>query len=173
MIGGSYEVGQPVRARDVKIQEAKTRPPAYFTESSLVEAMVEVHKYVKDPATKKILKETQGIGTERTRGEIIKRLRDLGFLQIGSAMMASGLPAENRPSGKRLTSTERGRALIDALTNDLRDPGVTAKWEMALDMIAKGEASYELFIGKQHTFLRTVVDLVREGGEIKIPAGKK
>lgn len=159
MIGGSYEVGQPVQARDVKIQEAKTKPPAYFTESSLVEAMVEVHKYVKDPDTKKILKETQGIGTERTRGEIIKRLRDLGFLQTGS--------------GKRLTSTERGRALIDALTHDLRDPGVTAKWEMALDMIAKGEASYELFIGKQHTFLRTVVDLVREGGEIKIPAGKK
>lgn len=159
MIGGSYEVGQPVRARDVKIQEAKTRPPAYFTESSLVEAMVEVHKYVKDPSTKKILKETQGIGTERTRGEIIKRLRDLGFLQIGS--------------GKRLTSTERGRALIDALTNDLRDPGVTAKWEMALDMIAKGEASYELFIGKQQTFLRNVVDLVRDGGDIKIPAGKK
>lgn len=159
MIGGSFEVGQPVRARDVKLQEAKTKPPAYFTESSLVEAMVEVHKYVKDPATKKILKETQGIGTERTRGEIIKRLRDLGFLQIGS--------------GKRLTSTERGRALIDALTNDLRDPGVTAKWEMALDMIAKGEASYELFIGKQHIFLRSVVDLVRDGGDIKIPAGKK
>lgn len=159
MIGGSFEVGQPVRARDVKLQEAKTKPPAYFTESSLVEAMVEVHKYVKDPATKKILKETQGIGTERTRGEIIKRLRDLGFLQIGS--------------GKRLTSTERGRALIDALTNDLRDPGVTAKWEMALNMIAKGEASYELFIGKQHIFLRSVVDLVRDGGDIKIPAGKK
>ncbi|HEY3423953.1 MAG TPA: DNA topoisomerase 3, partial [Negativicutes bacterium] len=58
-----------------------TKPPVRFTASTLLQAMKEIHKYVKNAELKKQLKDVSGIGTEATRATIIKELTTRAFLQ--------------------------------------------------------------------------------------------
>ena len=52
----------------------QTKPPARFTPATLLQGMKEIHKYVKDEAAKKMLRDVSGIGTEATRASIIEDL---------------------------------------------------------------------------------------------------
>ena len=73
--------GEQGECRDTKLQEKQTKAPARFTESSLLRAMNEVHKFVVDPKVKKILRETDGIGTATTQAGILKDLITFDQLQ--------------------------------------------------------------------------------------------
>ena len=69
----------PVEALTVKA--CQTKPPAHFTEGTLIAAMKHAAKWVTDPRLKAMLKETAGLGTEATRAGIIKTLLDRGFIE--------------------------------------------------------------------------------------------
>ena len=64
----------------INLLEKKTKAPARFTEATLLKAMNEVYRYVLNAEIKKILKETDGIGTAATQAGIIKELIDSGML---------------------------------------------------------------------------------------------
>ena len=66
--------GDAVTAKDSKLDQRKTKPPSRFTSATLVQAMKEIHKYVKNEDLKKQLKDVSGIGTEATRATIIGEL---------------------------------------------------------------------------------------------------
>ena len=85
----------------VNILEKTTKAPARFTEATLLKAMNEVYLYVQDPEIKKILKETDGIGTVATQAGIIQDLIDSGMLI---------------KKGKNLISSQAANSLINALT---------------------------------------------------------
>ena len=55
--------GNSVTAQDSKVDQRKTKPPSRFTSATLVQAMKEIHKYVKQEELKKQLKDVSGIGT--------------------------------------------------------------------------------------------------------------
>lgn len=74
------EKGDPVEYLQATAEKKSTRPPARFTAATLLAAMKEIHKYVKNPDLKKKLKDVSGIGTEATRATIIKELVQRGFL---------------------------------------------------------------------------------------------
>ncbi len=121
-----------------KLDAKQTKPPAHYTQGTLLKAMKMVHTLVSDPAQKKKLKAVEGIGRSATRASIVETLIKRGFLQ---------------EKGKQIFSTPVGQALIHALPQKLVDPALTALWESALDLIASGRTTLDAFMQKQQGWL--------------------
>ncbi len=105
--------------------------------------MKNVAKLVDDPKLKQKLKDTTGIGTEATRAGIIQGLLDRGYLT---------------KQGKALAATPAAFSLIDAVPRAIADPGTTAIWEQALDMVQSGEMSLDEFVSKQSAWMSKQVE---------------
>ncbi|MCP5984443.1 DNA topoisomerase, partial [Klebsiella pneumoniae] len=67
----SFNKGDVITLTEPEIEEKMTTPPPHFTEATLIAAMVNIARFIEDEEAKKILKETDGLGTEATRAEII------------------------------------------------------------------------------------------------------
>ncbi|MEF9900825.1 MAG: DNA topoisomerase III [Pseudomonas sp.] len=130
--------GQDCAVAEVNLKDLWTQPPKPFTEGDLIKAMKNVAKLVDDPRLKQKLKDTTGIGTEATRAGIIQGLLDRGYLV---------------KQGKALSATPAAFSLIDAVPRAIADPGTTAIWEQALDMVQSGEMSLEEFVAKQSAWM--------------------
>jgi DNA topoisomerase-3 len=130
--------GQDYSVAKVNLKDLWTQPPKPFTEGDLIKAMKNVAKLVEDPLLKQKLKDTTGIGTEATRAGIIQGLLDRGYLV---------------KNGKALSATPAAFSLIDAVPRAIADPGTTAIWEQALDMVQSGEMSLEEFVAKQAAWM--------------------
>lgn len=120
--------GAQAKARDAGLSEKMTKPPAFYTEGSLIKAMQEAWRFADDPAMAERLKEAKGIGTTATRDSIIAGLIKQGFLvsnqgKLSASPLALGLYGE----------------LMKECPEWL-DPVATAQMEMALDAILRGEA---------------------------------
>lgn len=135
--------GDAVTCLKITADKKTTRPPLRFTAATLLAAMKEIHKYVKNPDLKKQLKDVSGIGTEATRATMIKELVQRGFIR-----------EEGRK--KYLVPTEPAYLLIDALPDTLTYPDSTAHWESQLQLMTDGEASLEEFIRQQIDFTREI-----------------
>ncbi|MFQ3282811.1 DNA topoisomerase III [Reinekea sp.] len=122
------EKGQHLQSLQASIKEKHTSPPAHFTDATLLAAMTGIASHVKDSNIRKILKDTDGLGTEATRANIIELLFTRGFLQR---------------NGKTITATPAGRVFINALPERLTLPDMTAQWEATLADIAQGKQRYE------------------------------
>ncbi|MEW8009046.1 MAG: DNA topoisomerase III [Candidatus Thiodiazotropha endolucinida] len=123
---------------ETNIEDKQTKPPARFTEGTLIAAMKSVGKDINDPRLKKILRETSGIGTEATRAGIIETLLQRGFIQ---------------KQKKHLISTATGRTLIGILPDVIKNPTTTALWEQGLDDIAQGRGELSTFLAGQSQWL--------------------
>ncbi|SDU90258.1 DNA topoisomerase III [Pseudomonas mucidolens] len=130
--------GQDYTVAQVNLKDLWTQPPKPFTEGDLIKAMKNVAKLVEDPLLKQKLKDTTGIGTEATRAGIIQGLLDRGYLV---------------KNGKALSATPAAFSLIDAVPRAIADPGTTAIWEQALDMVQSGEMTLEEFVAKQAAWM--------------------
>jgi DNA topoisomerase III len=135
----------------------ETKPPSRFTEGTLIKAMANIAAYVTDPAIKKLLKESAGIGTEATRAGILETLKTRGFVTA---------------KGKQLISTPKGRALVRALPDVLTFPDLTAVFEQRLGEIRTKEVSPEEFMAKQVGFVTKLVGDARGASVAIEPAHK-
>jgi DNA topoisomerase-3 len=72
-------IGDAVECTEAILAEKQTSPPKYFTDATLLGAMTGIARFVSDPAIKKILRETDGLGTEATRAGIIELLSNENF----------------------------------------------------------------------------------------------
>ncbi|AGH77699.1 DNA topoisomerase III [Xanthomonas citri pv. citri] len=131
-----------VSALDLK--SLSTKPPRPYTQGELVKAMKTVARLVTDPRLKQKLKDTTGIGTEATRANIISGLLSRGFLIR---------------KGRAVRASDTAMMLIDAVPAAIADPGTTAIWEQALDMIEARQMGLESFVEKQAAW---VTQLVRQ-----------
>ena len=98
---------------------------------------------MQDKELKKILRETDGLGTEATRAGIIELLFKRGFLY---------------KKGKNIHSSETGRILIQALPDIATQPDMTAHWESQLNGINRKQTSYQQFMT---TLTQMLPDLMR------------
>lgn len=115
--------GQKATVDEAEVQKKATRPPDFYTEGSLVEAMATAGSKSDDPEVKELLQSGGGLGTAATRGEIIKKLAFRLF---------------TKTEGKRLLSTLRGRELIAVIRADggkLANVAATAELERELRAI--------------------------------------
>ena len=146
--------GEPVTARTVDIADKLTQPPRPFTDASLMQAMVNVASFVTDPQVKKILHDTDGIGTPATRPAIIETLFERGYI----ARMK-----------KTIVSTRTGRGLVQALPAVATTPDMTAVWEAALRAIVDRQQDLPSFLARVHAQLAHLVDQGRALGRIAVP----
>src|SRR5699024_961889 len=66
--------GESVLCSNGRLDEKHTSPPKHFTDATLLAAMTGIARYVSDPEIKKVLRDTDGLGTEATRAGIIELL---------------------------------------------------------------------------------------------------
>ncbi|GAB1672350.1 DNA topoisomerase III [Mannheimia haemolytica] len=138
----TLSVNQQCKVVHTEIRSLQTKPPAHYTEGTLLDAMKNAARFVTDERLKKRLRETEGLGTEATRAGLIQGLIDKGFLL---------------KKKKSLVASSEAMALIDSLPTLLKDPGLTALWEQELNRIAEGEATLESFMQKQEQFIRQLM----------------
>ena len=123
----------------------ETKAPSYFTEATLLEAMVTAHTRIQDDDLRAALAAAKGIGTGRTRDEIIESLllRNLLFRDA-----------------RKLRATSAGRDLIDSVIDELKTPVFTAQTERLMaDMREDGEDAH--FVAGMHDIVRRMVAGVR------------
>lgn len=123
--------GEPARVTAAEVENRETRPPEPFTDASLIKAMMNVARYVDDPAVKRTLRESDGLGTEATRAGIIETLLERRYL----------VRQQNA-----LRATRTGHALIDSLPGPATRPERTALWEQRLSRIAEEGESDTAFL---------------------------
>jgi DNA topoisomerase-3 len=138
--------GDAVKSSDSGVDAKKTTPPSRFTDGTLIDAMCHIYKYITDEESKKILKETDGIGTEATRANTIEELVRREFLER---------------KGKQIISTAQGKEIIGYLPASIKDPVLTAKWESYLSEIAAGSENIETFINNQTDFIRKEIEKIK------------
>ena len=123
--------GQTLWSGEPQLDEKHTEPPKHYTDATLLAAMTGIARYVKDPELRKVLKDTDGLGTEATRAGIIELLFKRRFLQR---------------VGKQIQATDTGRQLIAVLPDESTQPDMTAQWEQALEQMSEAKISYEGFM---------------------------
>lgn len=123
-----------------ELGQSVTKPPARFTQATLIAAMKDIHKYVQDPEAKKQLKAVYGIGTEATRATILEEL-----IKKRKLLLETG-------KKKYLQPAESAYLLIDAMPEELQYPDFTAIWEDKLHSMAEGEGTLEEFLASQADF---------------------
>ena len=138
----SVHEGDPVTYQEGKIQEGVTKPPPRFTPATLLKAMKEIHKFVKDKALKETLKECSGIGTEATRAEVIEVIQKRGYVRLNK---------------NNFVPDELGISLCKILPDKIIFPDVTALWENDLDAISSGSMSVEDFSAQQEGYVRELL----------------
>ncbi|MCQ4249734.1 MULTISPECIES: DNA topoisomerase III [Pseudomonadota] len=149
--------GMACQVAGADIKALKTMPPKLYTQGELVKAMKGIARFVTDPRLKQKLKDTTGIGTEATRAKIISGLIARGYIV---------------KKGRSIRASDAAFTLIDAVPAAIADPGTTAVWEQALDMIEAGQLTLDVFIGKQAAWIS---QLIAQYGStslsIKVPQG--
>lgn len=135
------EKGEVLRTEIIALTSGQTKPPARFTEATLLSAMENPTKYLETNNKKlaETLKSTGGLGTVATRADIIDKLFNSFLIE--------------KRGGKEIYITSKGRQLLDLVPDELKSPATTAEWEQKLELIAKGKLKKSVFINemKEHT----------------------
>lgn len=124
----------------LKYNKKQTTPPSYYTEGSLIYAMENPFEFVDDDNERKILKQTNGIGTVATRADILEKLFTNDYLLLDNG---------------RIKTTNKAKQLLNLVPKNLKSPSLTATWEKQLDNIAKNKLSKD-------KFLKDIKDYMRE-----------
>ena len=134
--------GQTFDGVQTKISEHYTTPPKHFTEDSLLSAMERAgNEDMSDDVERK------GLGTPATRADIIEKLVKDGFV---------------KREKKQMLPTEDGMKLITVLPDVVKSPKLTADWENALILVAKGEMGREDFMTDIETMVSDLIHSYHE-----------
>ena len=139
--------GQEIKVLNYETKDSETSPPSRYNSGGMVLAMENAGKLIEDEALREQIKGA-GIGTSATRGEIIKKLERINYIQINSKTQI-------------ITPTLKGEAIYDVVYKsipDMLNPELTASWEKGLDMVAKKEIEPEVFMEKLEKYINSKVD---------------
>lgn len=127
---GTLRKGEQRQVKSLKENKSKTKPPARYTEATLLTAMENPGKFIADEELRETMKGSS-LGTPATRADIIEKLLHTNYIER---------------QGKELAPTSKGIQLINLVSPELRSPELTAQWEQNLSEIAKGKADKTSFM---------------------------
>ena len=151
--------GTSLPAPTGEVTEGKTKPPAAYSEDTLLHAMETAGgKDMPEDAERK------GIGTPATRAAMIEKLVAGGFVE--------------RKKGRKaisLVPVQAGVSLVTILPEQLQSPLLTAVWEHKLGRIERGELSPEAFLAEITQMVQTLVSEYQPvpGAEVLFPSGRE
>ena len=126
---------------NAELKEGQTSPPKHFTEDTLLHAMETASV---DGMPEGV--ERQGIGTPATRAATIEKLVQKGFLE-----------RKGNKKTKVLLPTDKGKALITVMPEEIQSPEMTADWETKLLQIERGEMEPSEFMTEINTMITELV----------------
>jgi DNA topoisomerase III len=133
---------EAVDCAEVEALAKRTKPPARFSEGTLLRAMETAGKLVDDDDAAEAMKDA-GLGTPATRAATIERLIDAEYVER---------------EGRSLRATEKGVGLIVMLGDHvLTKPELTGQWEQRLNEIQRGTQRHQDFRSDVEDFTRDVV----------------
>jgi len=135
--------GEKYICKSASLKTGRTKPPARYTEATLLSAMENPARFIEDKEMKGYI--GGGLGTPATRADIIEKLFNSFYI-------------ERR--GNDIVATSKGEQLIKLAPKDLTEPLLTAKWEMELESISKGKSKKDKFINDITGYARELVSSV-------------
>ncbi len=138
------------KVQSCKLNRSKTKPPARFTEATLLTAMENPGKFIEDEELRESMKGS-GLGTPATRAEIIEKLLNTYYIER---------------NGKSLLPTSKGKQLVELAPKILRSPELTAEWERRLSDISRGKGRKADFIAGIRTNTVEMVKAIREDAAV-------
>ncbi|MCW2279134.1 DNA topoisomerase III [Heliophilum fasciatum] len=138
----NLQKGSKINIAAVKTQAHKTKPPARYTEATLLSAMEHPGKFIEDQKLREAMGGQIGLGTPATRADIIEKLFSSFYMER---------------KGKEIVPTSKGMQLINLVPAELKSPELTAKWEQQLTEISKGRANKDQFINEIRRYTTQLV----------------
>jgi len=149
--------GETVHTEDIEAKGLTTKPPARYTEATLLSAMEGAGKLVDDEALREAMSE-RGLGTPATRAAIIEGLLNEGYL---------------RREGRELIPSAKARQLMTLLSglgvNELTSPELTGEWEHQLKQIEQRELDRETFMRDIAQMTQVIVKRAKEYERDTVP----
>ena len=152
--------GEPASTEHIEIKENETKPPARFTEATLLSAMEGAGKMLEDEELRDAMSQ-RGLGTPATRAQIIE-----GLLQDGYVVR----------QGRDLIATSKGLSLITLLrgigVQSLTSPEMTGEWEYKLKQMEQGAMDRPRFMEEIRHFTEDIVAKAKDyAGDASTVAG--
>ncbi len=143
------ETGEKADAKEVTLKGDQTKPPARYTEATLLSAMETAGKRVDDDELREAMSE-RGLGTPATRAAIIEGL------------ISNKYVFRNEQRRSELVVSNKGLALIDLLEDigieSLTSPAMTGEWEYKLKQMESGDLSRDAFMAEIKSLAIDIVD---------------
>ena len=139
--------GQEIQVKNYEIKEAETSPPSRYNSGSIILAMENAGKLIEEEELREQIKGA-GIGTSATRGEIIKKLEKIKYIEINTKTQI-------------VNPTKKGELIYDIVNQsmpDMLNPKLTASWEKGLDLVAKKEIEPKEFMMKLENYINSKFD---------------
>ncbi|MGZ3788769.1 MAG: DNA topoisomerase III [Bacteriovorax sp.] len=143
-----------------EVEAKKTKPPAEYTEASLLYDMTNPARLVEESDLKKIFRTEIGLGTQATRAQIIETLLKRNYVER---------------FGKNLKATDKGVELVSKLSempkaSALTSVSQTAKLELKLQSMAEGESDDLEFLDSINQYVESATN---EWKSVVVPEGEK
>jgi DNA topoisomerase-3 len=137
--------GETVRTERLEVKGSQTKPPARFTEATLLSAMEGAGKTVEDDELREAMAE-RGLGTPATRAAIIEGLLHEEYLLR---------------QGRELVPTAKAFSLVQLLSGlgiaELTKAELTGEWEFQLKKMERGQLARDQFMGEIRHFTEEIV----------------
>lgn len=145
----AINTGDKAIIEGVSIPSKETKPPARFTEYTLLGAMLNAGREATGEDAK-ILKESSGIGTPATRASILETLESRAYIS-----------KQTVKKEEQIISTTRGRDLIKYIPEILASVTITARWEAALRDIEQSSSDSEA-MELRNDFIAEQIDMIND-----------
>ncbi|PWU05913.1 MAG: DNA topoisomerase III [Verrucomicrobia bacterium] len=154
----SEKDGQPPQAKilESKIEEEETKPPARYSEATLLAAMEHAGKFIEDEDLADALKE-KGLGTPATRAQIIEHLIREKYMERVQRELIPTIKAENLIEFLKVVQIEQ-----------LTSPAMTGEWEFKLHEIELGQLTRKSFMTQIEDMTKDMVEKTRTFDEFSI-----
>ena len=140
------EENETVKTQAIEVKDLQTRPPARFTEATLLSAMEGAGKLIDDEELREAMA-AKGLGTPATRAATIEGLLKEEYL---------------RREGREISSTPKASALMELLhavdIPALASPEMTGEWEYKLKQMEHGELDRSVFMKEIVGLTQTIVE---------------
>lgn len=156
----AVQSGEAVQTRSVDLKALQTKPPARFTEATLLAAMEGAGKLIDDDELRSAMREC-GLGTPATRAATLE-----GLLADRDAKGRAKEPYLRREGKEQhLVPTEKGFGLVTFLDGNgvqsLTSPKMTGDWEQKLRLMEKGQYTRAAFMREIAAMTTEIIDVIR------------